>query len=184
VSCKLLIVWKKRQGDSGKKSRKVSSLHTLGIGIAPPVLFGNVTMRLLSERIQENVVLTGKRSSVSQIPSSGQSSWLQIHGSEYHSTRCQIFRVLGLERGPLSLVSTIWELLGRSSVSGLENREYGHRNPSRWPRGTIYPKNLALTSSTSSVRSVGIVRSRTQASESSFSFSLRQAWWWWIWRIT
>jgi hypothetical protein len=34
--------------------------------------------------------------------------------------------IVGLERGPLSLVSTIEELLGReSSGSGLENREYG-----------------------------------------------------------
>jgi hypothetical protein len=39
---------------------------------------------------------------------------------------------VGLERGPLSLVSTIEELLGRkSSGSGQENREYGRRDPSR-----------------------------------------------------
>jgi hypothetical protein len=41
-------------------------------------------------------------------------------------------KVVGLERGPLSLVSTIEELLERkSSGSGLENREYGCRDPSR-----------------------------------------------------
>jgi hypothetical protein len=35
---------------------------------------------------------------------------------------------VGLERGPLRLVSTTGELLGRkSSDSGLENREYGRR---------------------------------------------------------
>jgi hypothetical protein len=35
--------------------------------------------------------------------------------------------VVGLERGPLSLVSTNEELLGgNSSGSGLESREYGH----------------------------------------------------------
>jgi hypothetical protein len=40
--------------------------------------------------------------------------------------------VVGLERGPLSFVSTIEELLERkSSGSGLENREYGRRTPSR-----------------------------------------------------
>jgi hypothetical protein len=40
--------------------------------------------------------------------------------------------VVGLEWGPLSLVSTIEELLGRnSSGSGLESREYGLRDPSR-----------------------------------------------------
>jgi hypothetical protein len=39
---------------------------------------------------------------------------------------------MGLERGPLSLVSTIEEVLGRnSSGSGLEIREYGSRDPSR-----------------------------------------------------
>jgi hypothetical protein len=37
-----------------------------------------------------------------------------------------------LERGPLSLVSKIEELLGRnSSGSGLENREYGRGDPLR-----------------------------------------------------
>jgi hypothetical protein len=37
---------------------------------------------------------------------------------------------VGLERGPLSLVSTIEEFLGRkSSGSELENREYSRRDP-------------------------------------------------------
>jgi hypothetical protein len=40
--------------------------------------------------------------------------------------------VVGLERGPLSLVCKTEELLGRnSSGSGLENREYGSGNPLR-----------------------------------------------------
>jgi hypothetical protein len=48
---------------------------------------------------------------------------------------------VGLERGPLSLVSTIEELLGRKrSGSGLEIREYGRRDPSRWPLFTLSPK--------------------------------------------
>jgi hypothetical protein len=39
---------------------------------------------------------------------------------------------VGPERGPLSLVSAIEELLGRkNSGSGQENREYGRRDPSR-----------------------------------------------------
>jgi hypothetical protein len=46
-----------------------------------------------------------------------------------------------------------------------ENREYGRRDPSRWPRDTLYPQKLAITSPTSSGRSVGIVRSRTQTME-------------------
>jgi hypothetical protein len=81
---------------------------------------------------------------------------------------------VGLERGPLGLVSTIEELLGRkSSGSGLESREYGRRDRSRRPRGTLDPQKLALTLQTNGGRSVGIVRSQTQATEFSlvyFSF--------------
>jgi hypothetical protein len=99
--------------------------------------------------------------------SSCKSSWLQVQRSRFDSRRYQIFwEVVGLEQGPLSFVSTIEELLGRnSSDSGLEIREYGRRDPSRWPRGTLYPQKLALISPTSGSRSVGIVRSRTQATE-------------------
>jgi hypothetical protein len=49
--------------------------------------------------------------------------------------------------------------------SGLEIREYGRGDPLRWPRHTLYPQKLALTSPTSGGRSVGIVRSRTKATE-------------------
>jgi hypothetical protein len=73
---------------------------------------------------------------------------------------------VGLERGLLRLVSTTEELLGgESSGSGLERREYGRRDPSRGPRGTLYPQTLALTSPTSGGRSVDIVRWRTQTTE-------------------
>jgi hypothetical protein len=75
---------------------------------------------------------------------------------------------VGLERGPLSLVCAIEELLGRNnSGSGLEIREYCRRDPSSWPRGTLYPQKLALTSLSSVDHSVGIVRSRTKATKSS-----------------
>jgi hypothetical protein len=106
--------------------------------------------------------------------SSGQSSWLQIQIPGFDSQRYHIFReVMGLERGLLSIVSTIEELLERkSSGSGLESREYGSRDPSRWSRGTLYPQKLALTSPTSGFRSVGIVRSRTQATEFNKGFFL------------
>jgi hypothetical protein len=41
-------------------------------------------------------------------------------------------KVVGLERSPLSLVTTTEELLDKkSSGSCLENREYGRRDPSR-----------------------------------------------------
>jgi hypothetical protein len=59
--------------------------------------------------------------------------------SGFDSQSYQIFlEVVGLKRGPLSLVIKIEELLGRkSSSSGLERREYGRRDPSRRPRGNL-----------------------------------------------
>jgi hypothetical protein len=91
--------------------------------------------------------------------SSGQSSWLQIQRSAYNSRRYHIFwEIVGLERGPLNLVSTIEELLEwNSSSSGLEIREHCREDPLRWPRDNFYPQKLALNSPTSGSRSVGIV---------------------------
>jgi hypothetical protein len=76
---------------------------------------------------------------------------------------------VGLERGPLSLVSTTEELLERkSSGSGLENLDYGNRG------------SAALTTRHPSIRtnfpaggglSVSIVRSRTQATEFALLFA-------------
>jgi hypothetical protein len=53
-------------------------------------------------------------------------------GPGFYSRSYQIFRgVVDLERGSLSLVSTIEELLEReSSCCCLETREYGHREQS------------------------------------------------------
>jgi hypothetical protein len=103
----------------------------------------------------------------SMLWSSGQSSCLQIQRSWFDSRRYQIFwEVVGLKRGSLSLVSTIEELLRRkSNGSDLENREYGRRILSRCPHGTLYSRNLTLTSPTSGGRSVGIFRSPTEATE-------------------
>jgi hypothetical protein len=67
-----------------------------------------------------------------------------------------------LERGPLSLVGTIEELLGRkSSGSGLGNRDYGRADYAT----PLYPQKFTLTSPASGCGSVGIVRSRIQATE-------------------
>jgi hypothetical protein len=98
---------------------------------------------------------------------SGQCSWLKIQRSGFDSQHCQIFlKVVGLERGTVSLVSTIEELLERkSSGSGLERREYAHRDPTRRPLGTLHPQKLAPTSPRRGGLSVGIVRFRTQATE-------------------
>jgi hypothetical protein len=82
----------------------------------------------------------------------------------FDSRSLQIFwEAVGLERGPLSLVRTTEELLGRNnSGSGLENRHY---RP--W-------ESVALTmrhplSAKVGGRSVGIVRSRTKAKDLLFT---------------
>jgi hypothetical protein len=97
--------------------------------------------------------------------SSGQSSWLQIQRSGFDSRGYQ-GKVVVLERDPLSLASTTEELFERkSSGSGLESREYDRRDPSSWPRGTLYPQRLPLISPTSGGISVGIVRLRIEATK-------------------
>jgi hypothetical protein len=109
--------------------------------------------------------------------SRGQSSWLQIKRSGFDSRRYQIFWVVGLERTTLSLLSTTEELLeSNSGSSGLETCKYGRRDPPRWPRETLYPQKLALTLPTSGSRSVGIGRSRTEATELLLLLSLSSDW--------
>jgi hypothetical protein len=83
---------------------------------------------------------------------------------------------VGLERGPLSLMSTTEELLNKkSSGSCLENREYGLGIRHADHVTTSIRKKWAITSPTSGVRSVGIVRSRTEAMEfSSVWFNIRR----------
>jgi hypothetical protein len=101
-----------------------------------------------------------------------------LNGSEHYRTilssvplRLSPFRIIRIQFlvrfawGPLSLVTTIEELLGRNSISGLESEDYGRGDSSRWPRGTLYPQKLALISPTSCGSSVGILHSRTQATE-------------------
>jgi hypothetical protein len=72
----------------------------------------------------------------------GQSYWLQIQKSGFDSRRYQIsWEAVFLERGPLSLLSTTEELLGRKGIGfGLESQECGHKDPSRWTHGTLYPQ--------------------------------------------
>jgi hypothetical protein len=91
----------------------------------------------------------------------------------FDSRHYQIFwEVVCLERGPFSLVSTTEELLGKnSSGSGLEIREYYCKDPLHWTRDTFYQQKMTLTSATSGGTLVGIVRSRTKATEFSLVFS-------------
>jgi hypothetical protein len=71
--------------------------------------------------------------------SSGQSSWVQFQRLGLYSRLYQIFwQVVGLERGPLSLVSSTEGLLERNNSGfGLEIREYGRRDPPHWLRGIL-----------------------------------------------
>jgi hypothetical protein len=78
-------------------------------------------------------------------------------------------KLVGLERGPLSLVCTTEELLDKkvaAPVQKTEDTAVGIRHADH-----VAPsirKKLAITSPTSGGRSVGIVRSRTQTMEFSF----------------
>jgi hypothetical protein len=83
------------------------------------------------------------------------------------------FSILLRMKNSLNLVPwlTCWKYTLIYVGTGLEVWEYGRGDPSRWPRGTLHPQNLALTSPTSGGRSVGIVRSPTQTTEFSFFIS-------------
>jgi hypothetical protein len=73
---------------------------------------------------------------------------------------------VGLERGPLSLVRTTEELLGRnSSGSGLENRDWRRGGPVELTMRHPLSANVGTHSPANGGRSVGIVRSRTKAME-------------------
>jgi hypothetical protein len=82
---------------------------------------------------------------------------LQIQRSGFDSRSYQIFwEIVGLD--------TTEELAQRkSSLFGLENRDYGRRATRRWPRGILYTQRSALTSSTSGGRPVGTICSLTKA---------------------
>jgi hypothetical protein len=79
----------------------------------------------------------------------GQSSWLQIQRSRFDSWHYQILReVVGLERDPLSLVSTTEELLeNKCNDSNLETEITAVEDQPRWlsdtPLSTKVGINLA-----------------------------------------
>jgi hypothetical protein len=102
--------------------------------------------------------------------------WREAQGTQARSNAQPSFKLCSRRKSVFPSVTEPrfpgqWaQSAGLIVTSGLESREYGRRNPSRWPRGTLYPQKLALTSPTSGGRSVGIVRSRTKATEFTFSF--------------
>jgi hypothetical protein len=107
---------------------------------------GRVTKLILCQ------ILPNMRWSCSYILSSSSAADLPVWAIVYLRRFCQI---CGHPISPSLDFPTIY------LQSGLEHRQCGRRDPSSWPRGTLYPKTLALTLPTSGGRSVGIVRSRT-----------------------
>jgi hypothetical protein len=91
-------------------------------------------------------------------------------GPGFDSRRFQVFwEAADLERGPLSLVRTTEELLGRkSSGSGPENRDKRPRESVALTTQHPLSAKVGTTSPTSGGRSVGIVCSRTKATGFSF----------------
>jgi hypothetical protein len=77
-------------------------------------------MKALNELCEQNAeILYNFKACASMDRLCGQSSWLQIQRSGFDSRRYQIlWEVVGLERGPLSLVSIIEELFQGNSGSG------------------------------------------------------------------
>jgi hypothetical protein len=103
-----------------------------------------------------------------KLRSSGQSSWLQIQRSKFDSRSYQmLWVVVGLERGPLSLMSTTEELLVKKKVvgSGLEIRDtaVGIRRADH--AAPPISKSWQWLRRQAEIRSVGIVRWRTQVTE-------------------
>jgi hypothetical protein len=88
------------------------------------------------------------------------------------------WEVVGLERGPLSLVNTSEKLLEwKSSRSGSRKTEInGRGDPLRWPRDKLYTQKLTLTSPTSGGRSVGIVRLQAKARVFRFMLEKSRRW--------
>jgi hypothetical protein len=80
--------------------------------------------------------------------------------------------VSNVTSGRLHVCELVTQIVLCHADIGLEIREYGRRDPSFWPRGTVYPQKSALSSPTSGGRWVSIVRSRTDVME--FLFSCRQ----------
>jgi hypothetical protein len=96
--------------------------------------------------------------------SSGQNVWLLTGAPGSILCVARFFRAaVGLERGPLSLVSNLRSYLEEIvAAPGLQNRSYDRRDSLRWPRDPLYPLKLALASLTGGDRSIGIVLLRTQ----------------------
>jgi hypothetical protein len=94
-------------------------------------------------------------------------SRISIPGQSYaHQTIYNMTSAIWAHASPHSSEQN-WQVHHKKSVPPKHNSGYNYAVyiPSRWPRDTLYPHKLALTSSTSGSHSVAIVRSRTKATE-------------------
>jgi hypothetical protein len=92
-----------------------------------------------------------------------------------YSIFCQQGRTESASYLFINFTAPVWDLAAFTVFNPTQwvrsrNRENCRRDPSRWPRGTLYPQKLALTSSTTGGLSVGTVRSRTQTTEFFFKW--------------
>jgi hypothetical protein len=125
-----------------------STLHMITAIIAPP---GTRTARITYNHVLFTRWLHSPQSTLFP-PNYWQHCW-------------RAYKRLFASSVPTDYLLAVHNILSGELLSGLENRDYRHRVPSHWPRGTLYPQKLALTSPTSGGRSVGIVRPRTQTTE-------------------
>jgi hypothetical protein len=105
--------------------------------------------------------------------SNGQSFWLQIQRSRGpFPAPSDFLRSLGCETGTAQPRVDNWGAtwMKKIAVQIYKTEINGRGNSLRWPRNTLYPHMVALSSSTSGGSSVGIVRLRTKATEVSFFF--------------
>jgi hypothetical protein len=103
---------------------------------------------------------------------SGQNSWLQIQRSWVRFPELPDFlRSSGSGTGSTQPREYNW---GATWMEKKKLEINGREDPLRWPRDTLYPQKLALTSPTSGGRSVGMVRLRAKASE--FVFFRQHVW--------
>jgi hypothetical protein len=109
--------------------------------------FSSIRLAILRVMYLQTFFIKGFHKLYPPLWSSGRVLGYRSRGHGFDSRRYQIlWEVVCLERGPLSLVSTIQEQLC-------------------WSRDTLYPQKLAITSLASGGRSVGIVRLRAKATE-------------------
>jgi hypothetical protein len=135
--CAYIYIYRERERERERENtNNVPSAKDLKLSVFIRKNSYNVSVHVNSNTRDTVTVKIFLRLAVQWPPlwSSGQSFWLQIQRSWFDSRCYHIFwEVVRLERGPLILVSTTEELLGRkSSCSCLERREYG-----RWGSVTL-----------------------------------------------